>query len=179
MAVALCGCANSDFDTSGAWFSKPLDLFGRGGGYTFSQLGESRADRPITANDLVDANGACPAPASGRSVQGNADASAPGPPEGAALGGIAVGMSECDVVARNGRPTAINLGNDANGGRTAVLTFTGGLRPGIYRFVGGRLTQMDRVEEPAPAAQQENKKSAKTKKNKKPQDTRDTAGLTR
>ena len=43
-------------------------------------------------------------------------------------------MSECDVVARLGQPTAVNLGRNANGLRSAVLTFQAGPRPGIYRF---------------------------------------------
>ena len=60
LAVALSGCANVDSNSSQSWFSKPLDLFGRSGGYTFSELQESRKERPITANDLVDGNGACP-----------------------------------------------------------------------------------------------------------------------
>src|ERR1700733_4171211 len=58
MAVALAGC--TQLDTSEAWFRKPFDMSGRSGGYTFSDVGEARHDRPITENDLVDANGACP-----------------------------------------------------------------------------------------------------------------------
>src|ERR1700732_4314849 len=64
IAVALGGCANVDLSPSGGWFQKPVDLFGRSAGYTYSELGESRKQqRPITANDLVDANGTCPPPA--------------------------------------------------------------------------------------------------------------------
>ncbi len=173
MALTLAGCSGSDYDTSGAWFSKPLDLFGRRGGYTFSQLGGSKQERAITANDLVDANGACPAatpPAQPQSAAGNPGESSPAAAEGVVLGGVAVGMSECDVVARVGRPTAVNLGTSPSGDRTAILTFTSGPRPGVYRFIAGRLTEMDRVEEPAPAP--EKNKAAKTKRTKKPQETR-------
>jgi len=124
--LALCGC--SLFDNTSNWFAKPFNVFGAGGGYTYSQLDEARRDRPITANDLVEPNGACPryvglAPAQPPS---------PGPDAGAAAAtdtaaligsGIAIGMSECDVVARLGQPTAVNLARIPNGDRAAVLTF--------------------------------------------------------
>lgn len=166
LMVAVSGCAN-DFDTSGAWFSRSLDLFGSKSGYTYSNLDETRLDRPITSADLVDANGACPArpvptpaaapPAAG-DARGNTDTSA----EMAALlgAGVAIGMSECDVVARLGRPTAVNLGTAPNGERSAVLTFQTGPRPGVYRFAGGRLKEMDSVEPPPPAPKATKKRSA-------------------
>ena len=37
-----------------------MDVFGNRGGYTYANLGDARQERPITANDLVNANGACP-----------------------------------------------------------------------------------------------------------------------
>jgi hypothetical protein len=171
IAAALCGCANNNFDTSGAWFSKPLDLFGRKAGYTYSSLGESKLERPVTANDLVDANGACPIPAAPsptQATQDNAAAGGAAAPDMASLlgGGVAIGMSECDVVARLGQPSAVNLGRNPNGERSAVLTFNGGPRPGVYRFEAGRLTEMDRVEAPAPPAPV--KKTAAKKKPMKP-----------
>ena len=144
MAGALAGCGNTNFDTSGSWFSKPLDVFGRNAGYTYSQLDESKQERPVTANDLVDANGACPTAA----------------PDSLG-GGITIGMSECDVVARVGPPSAVNLGRNPNGDRAAILTFQGGVRPGVYRFVAGRIKEMDRVEEPPPPPQSVKKKTDK------------------
>ena len=51
-------------DTGQAWFAKPFDISGRSAGYTFSELSETKKDqRPITPNDLVNAGGSCPAPA--------------------------------------------------------------------------------------------------------------------
>lgn len=173
--LSLPGCANNDYDTSSAWFAKPLDLFGSRGGYSYSELGEGKRDRRITANDLVDASGRCPTPAP--TAQASSAAGSAGAPPAAATdtgsllgGGVGVGMSECDVVWRVGQPSAVNLGQNPNGDRTAVLTFNSGPRPGIYRFVGGRLTEMDRVAEPAPApeAAQNPAKSAKTKKAPRP-----------
>jgi hypothetical protein len=171
-ALILGGCAASDFDTSG-WFSKPFDLFGRKGDYTFSQLASSKQD-PITTNDLIDANGTCPTGAASapeaQAAAGNPVASTRAAPDEVVQlrGGISAGMSECDVVARVGRPSAVNLGNNQNGDRTAIMTFTGDPRPGVYRFVGGRLTEIYRVAEPAPGPEQKKlagaKKPTKTKK---------------
>ena len=160
MAAWLGGCSNDNEK----WFSKPANLLGNNLSYTYSSLGQSRVDRPITANDLVDANGACP-----RYVP--PEASAPGNPGEAAapdasalLGaGVALGMSECDVIARLGQPTAVNLGTNPNGTRSAILTYNTGTRPGIYRFENGHLSEMDRVEvaPTAPAPKKTTKKKAK------------------
>jgi len=181
MAVSLCGCANVDFDTSQAWFAKPLDLAGRNaGGYSFSELAESKQrQRQITPSDLVDSNGACPPPATRQAppaTPGNQAATPAAPANDAAylLGaGVALGMSECDVVFRAGQPTAVQVGKNPNGDRIAVLTYKNGPRPGIYHFERGELMEMDRVEEPsAPAApaQSVKKKSAKSNKPQKKND---------
>lgn len=162
IALSLCGCAD---DTAG-WFSKPLNVYNNNRGYSYSSLGESKLDRSITANDLVDANGACPgyvALASPPPAASGPDAGAAPPDQGSAFGGaIALGMSECEVVSRLGRATAVNVGQNPNGSRNSALTFTGGPRPGLYRFEGGRLSEMDRVEQPQ-SPQPENKKPAKKK----------------
>jgi len=172
LVVGLCGCSN--FDTSGAWFSKPLRLYGSNLGYTYTQIDEARADRPVTPNDLVDASGACPryvAPAPPPSA-GAAAPEAAGPGATADLasllgGGVAIGMSECDVVARLGQPTAVNIGRGPGGDRAAALTFQSGPRPGVYRFAGGRLGEMDRVEMlAAPPVEPTKKKMVKKKPDK-------------
>jgi hypothetical protein len=162
--LVLAGCSGGGVDTTG-WFQKPLNLFGAGGGYTYANLEDTKQDRPITANDMVDANGACPRAAAPAPPPGP-DGAAAAPADAGSLfgGGIALGMSECDVVARLGQPTAVNVGRNPNGLRNAVLTFNGGPRPGVYRFESARLAEMDRVEVPAPqAAAPEKKKIAKKK----------------
>jgi len=174
LTAALSGCANTDiFDTNERWFSRSLDVTGRTGGYTFSELQESSRNRPITAADLVDANGACPplpAPAAAPPAPSTADGAAPIPtaPEAPTLlgQGIALGMSECDVVYRAGGPSNLELGKNPNGDRTLVLTYNSGPRPGIYRFAAGRLMDMDRVEVPPPPPEP---KVVKKKKPVKPQ----------
>ena len=160
MAGMLGGCGDVGWD-SGSLFRKPIDVAGRTGGYTFSDLGESRLARPVTEGDLVDANGSCPAAAPPPQP-----AAGPAAPGGGALGlaeGVGLGMTECEVVARAGPPNNVQLGSNPNGDRTAVLSCQSGPRPGVYHFEHGRLMQMDRVEV-APPPPQAKKKPAKTKK---------------
>lgn len=166
IAVGLGGCANVDFDT-GNWFSRPLDVFGRRGGYTYSELQESKRERPITASELVDGKGACPPPAAAQPAPAPAGPSAPpvAQPPASLLGGVvALGMSECDVVYRAGQPSSVALGKNGNGDRTAVLTYMSGPRPGIYHFERGALMEIERVAEPAPAPDASKKKPAKASK---------------
>lgn len=173
-AVALAGCS-SDVGSGQAWFAKPFDISGRSAGYSFSELSETKKDqRAITPNDLVNANGSCPAP-----VAAAAPAPAPAPgagptspaaaPGGDASslvvdGGVGLGMSECDVVSRAGQPSSVQIGSTPGGDRTAVLTFDSGPRAGIYRFLRGGLIEMDAVAAPAPPPQVAKKKPAKPKK---------------
>jgi hypothetical protein len=89
--------------------------------------------RPVTAADLVDAQGQC---AGGQAA--------------AARGGIALEMTECEVVGRAGPPENVELGTNDRGERAVTLTYTGGPRPGIYRFSGGRLYAIERGQEPPP-----------------------------
>ena len=175
LTAALCGCANTDiFDTNEHWFSRSLDITGKTGGYTFAELQESSRNRPITAADLVDANGACPplpaAAPMAAPAPSAADGATPIPtaPQAPTLMGqpIALGMSECDVVYRAGGASNVQLGKNPNGERSLVLTYNGGPRPGIYRFEAGRLMDMDRVEVAPPPPEP---KAAKKKKPVKPQ----------
>ena len=178
VAVALAGCANLD-ENKDAWFSKPFQFVSRNGGYSFSELQESKQrTRPITANDLVAANGSCPAPpvqqAAKPPVQqaapvhqaaatpaANQPGSAPATSDTLLGGGIALGMSECDVVFRAGAPNNVEIGKNPNGDRTAVLTFNGGPRAGIYHFEAGALMEVERgATAPAAPTQTAKKKPA-------------------
>jgi hypothetical protein len=174
LAVALAGCA---IDTTGqGWFSKPLDVTGsKNGGYTYSELQESRRQRLIGSNELVDGNGGCAPPAASPQPPTPPGAPAPAPAasaDAASLlgGGIGLGMSECEVVYRAGRPNAVQIGKNPNGDRTALLTYNSGPRPGVYHFERGALMQMDRVEEVPAQPQATKKKSAKSNKPPKKDD---------
>jgi hypothetical protein len=91
--------------------------------------------RPVTAADLVDPQGRC---------------AGVGQDAAAARGGIALEMTECEVVGRAGAPENIELGTTDRGERAVTLTYKSGPRPGIYRFAAGRLFAIERAEEPPP-----------------------------
>ena len=94
--------------------------------------------RPVTADDLVGAQGQCAGTGQDAAV---------------IQGGIALQMTECDVVKRAGAPENIELGTTDRGERSVTLTYVKGPRPGIYRFAGGRLYAIERTQEPpAPAS---------------------------
>ena len=168
IAVVLGGCANVD-ENKDAWFSKPFEFVSRKGGFTFSELQESKARTlPITAKDLVAANGSCPAPAVPPAPAGaaaNQPGSAPAATDTSALlgSGVALGMSECDVVNRAGAASTVQIGKNPNGDRTAVLTFNSGPRPGIYHFEAGALMEVEQVQTGPAPAQTAKKKPASPK----------------
>jgi hypothetical protein len=168
VAAALGGCANVDYENKDAWFSKPFEFVSRKGGYAYSELQTSKdRSRPITANDLVAANGSCPPPAvpqAAATAAGNQPDGVPASTDSNSLlgGGVALGMSECDVVFRAGAPSAVQIGKNPNGDRTAVLTFNSGPRPGIYHFEAGALAEVERVQTaPAPALAAKKKPASK------------------
>ena len=104
--------------------------------------------RPVTAADLVGPQGQCAGSA--------ADA--------VAAGGIALQMTECEVVRRAGAPENIQVGTTDQGERAVTLTYNNGPRPGIYRFSGGRLYAIERTQEPPPEPQKAKKPPAKKPK---------------
>ncbi len=173
-ALALTGCADVDWSSPQAWFPKKLDVSGRKGGYTFSELQETRQrQRPITANELVNSNGSCPPPAVAPApppAPGQPAAATPPPADTAALlgGGVALGMSECDVVFRAGQPSSVQIGGLPNGDRTAILTFDSGARAGIYHFQRGALREMDALPMAAAPPKAVKKKPARAAKAGKP-----------
>ncbi|HEY1152834.1 MAG TPA: hypothetical protein VGE73_03215, partial [Pseudolabrys sp.] len=64
-----------------------------------------------------------------------------------------------------GSPQQVDLGANAGGERTAVLTYTQGPWPGIYRFRGGRLAEIEGVaqpEKPKPAPRKKRNTAPKT-----------------
>jgi len=105
--------------------------------------------RPVTAADLVGPQGQC--------AGARQDAAAP-------RGGIALEMTECEVVSRAGTPENVELGTTDRGERSVTLTYTGGPRPGIYRFTGGRLSAIERGQEPPPEPPKAKKPPAKKPK---------------
>jgi hypothetical protein len=153
----MVGCSGaSDLISKDAeWFSRPTRLFIRNISIDAPPL---TPNKPVTAEDLVSADGICPGMApSGGPADANA---ATGP---STMGTVALGHTECDVVRGIGAPASVSLSNDPRGDRVAVITYSQGQRAGIYTFTAGRLSSIERgPESVAPP------KTAKSKPKKKP-----------
>ncbi|MGP0089546.1 MAG: hypothetical protein ACLPKB_06250 [Xanthobacteraceae bacterium] len=117
--------------------------------------------RALTAEDMVNGEGQCPALEPTAAAAEAGPAAAPTPPGTAALG-----MTECEVVRRVGQPQHVEIGNDERTERTVVVTYLQGVRPGIYRFRAGRLVSIERAPD-QPTAKPE-KKPQKSTKSKQP-----------
>lgn len=163
-------------DTYSGMFSKKVDIFQAP---DWAKL--SRADTvklgpsgPVAPDDLVTADGRCVASA-------QAPVPAAPPPTAAAaplpdrlepampsaptvMGGIALGMSECEVVRRAGQPNDVSIGAGDKGERKVVLRYLGGTWPGVYQFRSGRLS----VIEAAPAPPRPAKPAPKSRKKRAP-----------
>jgi hypothetical protein len=142
----LAGCGGLDFSLKDAeWFNRPT-MFSRSLTIETPPLSDGR---PVSAADLISAEGHCagmastadtnamadPAPGAVAQVQGNA--------------GIAIGRTECEVARAAGVPDNVAISSE-RGQRITVLTYVRGPRPGIYRFADGRMTAMERGAEPEP-----------------------------
>ena len=75
--------------------------------------------------------------------------------------GIALQMTECQVVGTIGYTDRVEISANERGERSVTLTYLSGDRPGVYRFRNGRLVSMERVAEPA-----QQKRPARTAKGK-------------
>ena len=159
----LGGCSNMGdiFSGNAEWFTRQPRILGNNLALETPPL---TPQRPIGPDDLISADGMC----AGMVPQGEANAMSEGEPPAAAPGtptmpaGIGLGRTECEVARYAGQPDNVELGNNTNGDRTAVLTYLKGARPGIYRFIAGRLASVDRA--PVPEAPPKPARPAKPKK---------------
>jgi hypothetical protein len=140
--------------------------------------------RGVTADDLVGPDGRCagdPAPAApaapagtgagpralyfqaGPEVPSGRPAAAPAPSAEPSGRGIALEMTECDVIRAAGHTDQVEISANERGERSVILSYLQGPHPGIYRFVSGRLKSIERA--PVPdvpvAAKPSGKKPAK------------------
>ena len=151
--VAACSSGSDIFSKDSDWFSRPGRVFIRSVSIETPPL---TPDKPVTAEDLVSAEGACPgmtapADANASTATPPAEAPTPAPVSG---GSVALGHTECDVVRGIGAPDSVNLSNNPRGDRVAVVTWKHGARAGIYTFTAGRLSSVEKGadDEPMPAA---------------------------
>jgi hypothetical protein len=141
--LAVVGACSSDTVGSVNVLPKGTDLM-RPDWLSYSGSKEEFTLRPAGPEDLVGPDGQC----------ASAGPAAAG--EGTATGGIALQMTECDVVRRAGTPERVELSTNERGERAVMLTYIRGARPGIYRFAFGRLASIERAPEaPAPARPQQ------------------------
>ena len=175
-----------DSDAYSGALSKPFKAFdapdwATGRSTTRIQLGPTG---PVAPEEFVNADGSCPpepAPSGPAAVAPPAQPVAAAPPtdparmerlepDGAAPpmptfnGGVALGMTECQVVRRAGSPSNISIGADEKGTRKVVLSYLGGNSPGIYEFQGGRLKEISA----APVQEKPTKQQKKKQKTKPP-----------
>jgi hypothetical protein len=157
--LAGCNGASDILSKDADWFSRTGRVFIRNVSIETPPLS---ADKPVTAQDLVSADGGCPGMAPPSDAT-DANALAAGGPVPSTTGTVALGHTECDVVRGIGAPENVNFSNNARGDRVAVVTYSRGQRAGIYTFTAGRLSSIERG--PEPVAQP---RAAKPKPKKKP-----------
>ena len=83
------------------------------------------------------------------------------------VGGIALGMTECQAVRRAGLASNVTIGLGDNNQRRVVLTYLGGTWPGIYTFVAGRLKDISRAPAAAKPARATRHKRSRTSAKKR------------
>ena len=165
-AIAGCSGASSMFQSDllskdAEWFSRPGRLFIKNVSIDAPPL---TPDKPVTSEDLVSAEGACPGmqpPAGPADANASTDAPAGAPPPGT-TGTVALGHTECDVVRGIGAPDSVNISANERRERLAVVTWSHGPRAGIYTFTAGRLSSIEGVPTP-PAPPKSKPKVAKKK----------------
>lgn len=169
LAPVLTGCGATASDIfapdlmskDAEWFSRSGRLFIKSVSIETPPL---TPEKPVTTEDLVSAEGACPGMAAA-TMPTNANALSDGAPAPAPVGGgtVALGHTECDVVRGIGAPTNVNISNNERGERLTVINFSQGARAGIYTFTAGRLSSVERGAEPVAqpkAVKPKKKKSA-------------------
>ena len=159
----LANCAAPD-TTQGT--GKLSDVFATPEWAKFANSKPTAQLRAVTPDDLVSADGRCAAAPDVVTAQVSPDgASASDALAGQGTlpqvqGGIALAMTECQVVQRTGFPDRVDISAEGTT-RVATVTVMQGASPGLYRFRGGRLVSIERVDVPAPARPT---KATKTKK---------------
>ena len=156
--VQALGACSSDLSLNNLTLvPKPETLMRKPDWATFSAGKNDITLRPLTSADFVNQDGQCAA--ASEQARGSADAAGA---EGAApIGGIALQMTECEVVRRAGPVEKIDISADERGERTVVLSYLRGSAAGIYRFVGGRLVSIERAPGPPPAPAKTQKSTTK------------------
>lgn len=149
VALCLSACATPDTSVPTAKLS---DVFATPEWAKFTNTASSGALRPVTPDELVTADGRCATMAQSTDGAAPPDADAAlagqGPLPGGLPGGVGLGMTECQVMQRTGAPERFDIGAEGTE-RVMTMTVTRGPNPGLYRFRGGRLVSVERIDVPA------------------------------
>ena len=140
LAPLMAGCsgASNMFQSGSDLLSKDAEWFSRSGRLFIRNVSIETSpltpDKPVTAEELVSADGGCPGMAPPGSDANALTDGAAGAPAPSTRGTVALGHTECDVVRGIGAPDSVNLSNNARGDRVAVVNYSRGQRAGIYTF---------------------------------------------
>jgi hypothetical protein len=146
----VAGCSGGSLSDmfSSDLLSKDAEWFSRTGRLSISNVSIETPpltpNKPVTSEDLVSAEGYCAGMAPPAGANALTEGAAGAPPQPSTSGTVALGHTECDVVRGIGAPGNVSLSNNGRGDRVAVITYTQGQRAGIYTFVAGRLTSIER-----------------------------------
>src|SRR3982074_2335838 len=118
LAPVVAGCSSTSDMFSSDLLSKDAEWFSRSGRLFIKNVSIETPpltpDKPVSAEDLVSADGACP----GMSPPANAHALTDGTTAAPAVTGtVALGHTECDVVRGIGSPENVNLSQNGRGDR--------------------------------------------------------------
>lgn len=158
--VTGCGASLSDFSLKDQeWFQRPGRLLNPRS--LSIETPPLSVDKPVSPNDLIAADGACPGMAAPAAQDANALQDKQGEAAQAPTGSVALGHTECDVARAIGAPDSVNLSSNQRGDRVATLTYLRGARPGIYTFTSGRLSSIERAPTPEPVKPTRSSRSKK------------------
>lgn len=165
-AFCLCACASTEVKDPN---SKMSDMFATPDWAKFTNAKVTTL-RAVTQDDLVTSDGRCAAieqnvaqttdGSAPNMVEANTETLAGQGPLPSVQGGVALSMTECQVVQRTGAPASIDI-SAAGVERISTMTVTQGPSPGLYRFRGGRLVSIERIDVPAPPKPAKAKAKAK------------------
>jgi len=158
LACSLGGCSSFELPKLPSVDARNFSLG------TQSVYRSAGATRPVTQEDLVDAEGRC-AGAAPAEVDSSLEP-ALGAQAAAPRGGVSLQMTECEVTRALGQAQRVDVTPGAAGERSVVMSYTVGERAGVYRFQAGRLVSIERGAEapPPPAAQKPTKKKPAARK---------------
>lgn len=158
IAVAMSGCGSSDILSSDVrLFPSKIQFFPASDSTAAKAASiDPVGNGPVSPDDYIDAAGHCGVVAGQSDVAvgtvagdlGTTSTATPQATVPSVPGGVALGMTECQVAARAGQPGQVNIAGGENNERKVVLTYSSGPWPGIYTFSDGRLKDIQGVAHP-------------------------------